>query len=310
MFDRRRWAPVEYSLDPKDIFTIRQDSPNPMDILRGPNKKDPKNLTQMNITLGWANSMNTFYKEPGYPPSSAVERLLTGSGGNSIYTEPDSVGRKSLDWRLSTTLGLYLTEGLALAFADPMKASTLYREAPNLNESHIRYLNNLNDPRLKDGYWDGKLDWLEMRDPRWGWENPSYISHEPWDVWALQSGYSEIRFSVQRNGYRYRFEGPTIKLVTTVLLVYFVLALVHVMYMMVGGRVYKGYSTMGELSALAWSSPVPKALTNSSAGIKKAHTWRHVVRVRESEGGQQLQLVLGGFGRSTHSRPRTGVKYV
>ncbi|KAI4246248.1 MAG: hypothetical protein L6R42_009961, partial [Xanthoria sp. 1 TBL-2021] len=82
-----RWAPVEYSLDPKDTFTIRQDSPNPMDILRGPDKKDPKNLTQMNMTLGWANSMNTFYEEPGYPPSSAVERLLTGWGGNSIYTE-------------------------------------------------------------------------------------------------------------------------------------------------------------------------------------------------------------------------------
>ncbi|KAL8849786.1 MAG: hypothetical protein Q9221_005269 [Calogaya cf. arnoldii] len=306
-----RWAPVEYSLDPKDTFTIRQDSPSPMEILRGPDKKDPTELTQMNMTLEWAKSMNPLHEEherPDYPKMSAVERLLTGWGGYRIFTESDSVGKKSLDWRLSTTLGLYLTEGLALAFTDPNKASMLYRKAPSLNDSYVRYLDNLNHPRAKEVYRNGKLDWVEMQDPRWA--KLSDISHEPWDVWALQNGYSEIRFSVQRNGYGYGFEGPTIKLAMTVLLIYLLLAFVHVTYMMVGGRVYRGYSTVGEMLALAWSSPLPKSLTNSTAGIKKVSTWRHIVRVREGEGGQQLQLVIGGFGRSTHSRPRTGVKYV
>ena len=300
-----RWAPVEYSLDPKDTITIRQNSPNPMDILQGPNKADPKELIQMKMSLDWAKSMNPLYVDSNYPTTAIGYMLSLWGEGSAIYTEPDG-SKTSLDWRLSTMLGLYLTECLAYAFSDPLKASMLYRKAPDIQKSYIRYLDDVNEPKLKEGYRDGKLDWVEMRDPRWHWDN---LSHDPWDVWAPKNGYSEITFNVQRNGYGYGFNGVTIKLATTVLILYLLLALIHVAVMMVGSRTYKGYWTAAEMVALAWNSPAAKELENTSVGIEKLQTWRHTVRVREGSEGQQLHLLLGGYDNNAHPRPRAGVKY-
>ncbi|KAL8690965.1 MAG: hypothetical protein Q9218_003703 [Villophora microphyllina] len=305
-----RWVPVEYYLDPKDTITIRQDTPNPMDVLKGDNKADVKDMVQMRMSLEWANSMNTLYGNPDLPVETAVEHLLTGwGGGGVIFTEPDHWGNKSLDWRLSTSLGLYLVEGLAYAFADPLKASMLYRKAPNVNQSYIRYLDNINEPRYKEGYRDGKLNWVEMRDPRWHWENLSHISHDPWDVWAPQNGYSEIKFTVKRNGYGYGFEGVPIKLATTVLVLYLVLALTHVIFVISIGRVYRGYSNVGDMLALAWSSPPAKELKNTSVGIERVQTWKHRVYIRKQEGGRQVQLTLGDQDKKLQPRLQAEAKY-
>ncbi|KAL8871853.1 MAG: hypothetical protein Q9174_002409 [Haloplaca sp. 1 TL-2023] len=280
-----RWVPTEYFLDPKDTTTIRQDTPNPMDNLRGPTKTDPKEMVQMRISLDWANTLTmlTNNNEQG-PLNTAVNELFGNlGGGNVIYTEPDDVGLGSLDWRLSTLFGLYLTEALARAFWDPAKGSMLYREAPHIASSYIRYLNNANEPSMKEQYRDGKLAWLEMRDPRWTWDNLSDVSREPWDVWALKNGYQEIEFAIQRNGYGYGFEGGTIKLATTVLVAYLLVAFAHVAWMICGSQVYRGYHSMGEMLALAWSSPATEKLKNTSAGVKNLETWRYMVRVRERD---------------------------
>ena len=54
-------------------------------------------------------------------------------------------------------LGLHLTEGLAHALTDPSKASMLYRQAKDVQKSYIRFLDDINEPRFKEGYQDGKL---------------------------------------------------------------------------------------------------------------------------------------------------------
>ena len=182
-----RWAPVEYFLDPRDTNTIRQDSARPMDILNGTNKADPKDLTQMRMSLEWADTINVPMEntDSTVPTMTLVEQLLLGWGGaNFILPEPEPVlglgyNMKSLDWRISTTLGLYVTEALARAFQDVTKGSMLYRQAPVIQDSYIRLMDNVNAPSLKEGWRDGKLDWVEMRDPRWSWTNLS-ISHDPW----------------------------------------------------------------------------------------------------------------------------------
>ena len=182
-----RWAPVEYSLDPRDTNTIRQDSSRPMDILNGTNKADPRDLTQMRMSLEWADTINVpvYNTDPTVPTMTVIEQLLLKWGGPATLlpeNEPvKSLGYnvKSLDWRISTTLGLYVTEALARAFQDATKASMLYRQAPSVQDSYIRYMDDVNAPWLKEGWRDGKLDWVEMRDQRWNWSNIS-ISHEPW----------------------------------------------------------------------------------------------------------------------------------
>ena len=283
-----RWAPVEYYLDPKDTITIRQDSPNPMDLLNGSSKVAATELTQMRMSLDWANTLNIRGSNLHVPSTTVVEEVLSGFGGsNYLFPENERIGPgyvlKSLDWRISTTLGLYLAEGLARAFSDSGKGSMLYRQAAETEQSYVRYLNDINNPVMKEGYRNGKLDWVETRDPRW---NDAIL---PWDEWAPQNGYTEIIISVQRNGYGYGFEGLPIKLAVTVLGIYIALVCVHLIGMVVGGRMYKGCSDMSDMLALAWSSAPSTETKDLSSSIKNNQTWRRMVSVREKE--RRLQLV-------------------
>ena len=283
-----RWAPVEYYLDPKDVVTIYQDSPNPMDILNGSNKAAAKDLIKMRMSLDWAKTLNVEGSDPYIPSTTVVEQMLERfSGAGFIWPEPEpELGyvMKSLDWRLSTTLGLYLTESLAHAFSDVSKGSMLYRQAPELNQSYVRYLNDINQPAFKRFYANGKLDWVEMRDPLW---NSSFL---PWDEWAPQNGYTEIIFTVQRNGYGYGFEGVPIKLATLVLAIYVLVVCGHVVSVLFSGHVYKGYSTISDMVALAWNSTPARDVSDIAAGSEKLQTWSLVVRAKEED--QRSQLVL------------------
>ena len=285
-----RWAPVEYYLDPKDVVTVYQNSPNPMDILNGSSKAAAEDLIQMRMSLDWAKTLNVKGSDLDIPSTTVVEQMLElFSDGNFIFPEPEpelATGyvMKSLDWRLSTALGLYLTESLAHAFSDASKGSMLYRQAPEPNQSYVRYLNDINQPAYKRFYTNGKLDWVEMRDPLW---NSSVL---PWDEWAPQNGYTEIIFTVQRNGYGYGFEGVPIKLATLVLATYVLLVCGHVVSVLLSGHVYKGYSTISDMVALAWNSAPAKEVSDIAAGTEKLQTWSLVVRAKEEDQRPQLML--------------------
>lgn len=284
-----RWVPVDYYLDPKDAVAIRQDSPNPMDILNGSSKAAAAHLTQMRMSLEWANTMNVQDPTSNGPPTTVVEGMLQRwSGGNFIFPEPARVLKsgfvfKSIDWRLSTTLGLYLTEGLARAFSDVTKGSMLYRQSPKPGQSYVRYLNDINQPSLKEGYKHGKLDWVEERDPRW---NDSIL---PWDEWAPQNGYMEIVFTIQRNGYGYGFDGVPIKLATTVLVIYIILVSTHLVNLLLKGRSHDGYPELSHVLIFAWNSAPAKELRDS-AEMNKSKTWSQIARIREQEHRPQLVL--------------------
>ncbi|KAL8703301.1 MAG: hypothetical protein Q9201_003515 [Fulgogasparrea decipioides] len=279
-----RWAPVEYVLDPRDFLTIRQVSPLAMVILNGTYNPEPNELIQMRMSLDWANSMNV----PAGAPNSTmtvVEKLLSVWSGPYYNINSD---QPSIDSFLSTALGLYLTEGLARAFSDPRKATVLYRQSRDEKGPFVRRLDKPNGQPL---YSNNQ-------------------SQGPWEKWAPQNGYTEIKFTLQRHGYGYCFEGVPIKLSSIVLVLYLVLALTHVVSMIVGSRVYRGYSSIGELLALAWNSASAKELKNTSAGIDRVRTWRYIVRVGEVAGGKRLQLRLGDDKERTHPQPQPGVEYV
>lgn len=282
-----------------------------MDILNDTNKVASKELIQLKMSLDWANTMNVRASPPFDPDPQAtvVEQLIERlDNGSFIFPEPEPRNgyvMKSLDWRLSTLLGLYLAEGLARAFQDTTKASMLYRQASDAKQSYVRYLNIINSPARKEGYRDGKLDWVQEDDARW---NSSIL---PWEVWAPQNGYMEIGITIQRYGYGYGFSGVPIKLATTVLVIYALMVSTHIVLTLVSGRTYKGYSSASEMLALAWNSAPVKELNNTSAGIENVRTWRQVIRVREGR-RKQLQFVLGDDGPDNVAatrEPRAGTKY-
>ncbi|KAL8746673.1 MAG: hypothetical protein Q9190_001327 [Brigantiaea leucoxantha] len=157
-----RWVPVELFLDPKDDPTIRQDTPNPMDILTGPNKPDSKDFTQMKMHLEWAHFLNLKAASRYDPAASTVEQLLEALGGPNfanwwdIYPEPERDApwvMVSIDWRISIALGLFLTEGLARAYVDEGKSSVVYRDAALPQYSYARSLNDLLNRIWVEG-WD------------------------------------------------------------------------------------------------------------------------------------------------------------
>ena len=285
-----RWVPVGYYLDPKDTVTIRQNSPNPMDLLNGSSKEAAADLTKMRISLDWANTMNVRDTSSNVPSTTVVEEMLQewSGGGNFIFPEPEPVLSsgfhfKSLDWRLSTTLGLYLTEGLARAFSDVTKGSMLYRQSSKPGKSYVRYLNDINQPVLKEGYRHGKLDWVEERDPRW---NHSIL---PWNEWAPENGYTEIVFTIQRNGYGYGFDGLPIKLATAALVIYILLVTTHLVHLMVKAHLYDDYSKLGHLLILAWNS-APAMELSDAPELEKSKAWSQVSRIGKEQHGPQLVL--------------------
>ncbi|KAL6715399.1 hypothetical protein ACLMJK_006360 [Lecanora helva] len=289
-----RWAPVNHYLNPKDTIAIRQDSSNPMDILNGSSKVEAKDLIQMKMSLEWANTMNVPGADSDRPSTTTVEKMLQGwsGGGNFIYPEPEPKPNpsveygfvyKSLDWRLSTTLGLYLTEGLGRAFSDVNKGSMLYRQTKSENTSYVRYMNDINQPALKVGYVDGKPEWLEMHDPHW---NPSI---PPWNEWAPEHGYTEIVFTIQRNGYGYGFDGLPIKLAATVLAIYILVVCGHLISLVMHHRVYDQFSDMSNALILAWSSTPMKALLDST-DIKSCRSEDQVAKIKEVD--DRLQLII------------------
>ena len=258
-----------------------------MDILNGTAKAPLSDLVRMRMSREWANTINVDASSPGGPPTSVVEYLLENYGSPySIDPEPEPAlyyEMKSIDWRLSTALGLYVTEALARAFQDSNRGSMLYRQGKDSSRSYVRYLNNINDPHAKVGYKNGQLDWVETRDARW---NSSIL---PWNEWAPQNGYHEITFAVQRNGYGYGFESlPTI-FAAAVLTAYVFVVATHIVLLIITRRVYRGCSDVGEMVALAWTSPTVPDLKCTVRGVQDAGVWKRTVKVEED--GEQLQLM-------------------
>ena len=84
-----RWAPVKYYLDPRDTITIRQDSPNPTDILNGSSKVAANELTRMRMSLDWANTLNIRGSDLDVPSTTVVEEVLSGFGGSNFNFSGD-----------------------------------------------------------------------------------------------------------------------------------------------------------------------------------------------------------------------------
>ena len=293
------WVPVSIFLDPRYDGIIFQDSPDP-GLLLSHNGSDASSITMTRISIdkAWADTMDfplngtngdsTLY-------STAIRALISGLGGGyndgfQIVGEgtPDTAqSQDTIPWRISTVLGMYLTEALA---SIQLNTTLIYHDYKN--STYVLDMNNLDD-----GPW-----------------NYSGSPNASFEDYASTQGFTKVQIRVQRYGYGWSFQGVPIKLAAMVLALQSIMAIVHTVLILAGGLTCASWTSMGHMLVLALSSLPPKVLTNTSAGVKYITTWGNICAVKEvyQHGRTHLHLVLrddelGDKGEAT--KPKKLTKY-
>ncbi|KAL8651248.1 MAG: hypothetical protein Q9210_003366 [Variospora velana] len=297
------WTPVSIWLDPKIDSTVRQDSPEPLQILlaRVNNKTNisisPSILQPIEISVPWAETINLpnyYHNNPSLYPSQQLT-LLEFSAANLGYLHANDSwrldpagGEKALPWLLSTILSMHVADGLSRVNSG---FPTVLYQRDGTNDS-TGVLKNLDVVHI--GEWvgmprnSGHLGESYAREARG--ENSTHNTEIVWEV--------------KRFGYGWGFEnGISIIVGVLVLLMHICMVIVHLGIVAFGGwGVSSCWGSVGELLTLAWRStgPADGKLGNTSAGIQKMKTWGEVVRVRatDTQGDtRKLELTCWQGGR-------------
>ena len=129
---------------------------------------------------------------------------------------------------------------------------------------------------------------------------------------------TEIIYSVERYGWGYGLNSKTIWFSIITLLIHVVLVVAYFAYSFVfwiraNGWTSQAWGDVGEVIALAVSSPPADELRNTGAGIDKSQTWMTTLRLRESGSAHdKLELVAGTRGGTVvpgDNRLKIGKKY-
>ena len=108
-----------------------------------------------------------------------------------------------------------------------------------------------------------------------------------------------VKFHVDSvfQGYAYSARGTIPKLAVSLLMIYCVFAIAHILYAGISGISSTCWDSIAEVTALAVNSPPTKALRNTCAGITEMDIFKLPVRIltmRDDEGdGEHLELVFG-----------------
>lgn len=298
------WTPVSIFLDPRYDGIIFQDSPDPGLLLSDDasnTSTSTATLKRISIDPAWAaimdlphngtNGNSTLY-------STDIRALIASLGGDydgdhfqivgegTPGTEPDQA---TIPWRISTVLGMYLTEGLASLQLDP---TLVYHDYTNA--TYVLDMDNLDD----------------------GHYSYSGSPNVPFEAYASTQGFTKVQIRVQRYGYGWSLQGVPIKLAAAVLGIQSAMAILHAVLILAGRWTCASWTSMGQMLVLALSSlPPTKALRNTSAGVKSITTWTNVCAIKEVVRNEKmhLQLVVVGDGDLRDddgvSKPRKLTKY-
>ena len=109
----------------------------------------------------------------------------------------------------------------------------------------------------------------------------------------------KFRVSTTVNGYAYNTHGTITRLAISLLLVYCLVAIAHIIYAGISGTSSTCWDSIAEVTALAINSTPTAALRNTCAGITELNIFKLPVRVlafRDTEGdGEHLELVFGNL---------------
>lgn len=123
----------------------------------------------------------------------------------------------------------------------------------------------------------------------------------------------EVKTTVQ--GYAYCTRGTAPKIAIAILLLYCILAALHVLHAAISGISSTSWDTVAEVTASAVNSTPTRALRNTCAGITDHNIFRKPVRIlvaRDGEGdGEHLEMVFGDVDdeEATKRRIHTGRVY-
>ena len=278
------WVPVSIFLDPRYDGIIFQDSPDPGLLLShegSTTSSSTTDTTRISIDKAWAATMDlplngtngnsTLY-------STAIRALIAGLGGvyEGKYYEivgegqPDTVAsQETIPWRISTVLGMYLTEALA---SIQLNTTLVYHNY--VNATYVLDMNNLDE----------------------GHRTYPGSPNVTFEDYASAQGFTKVQIRVQRYGYGWSFEGVPIKLATTVLAIVSLMAISHMAQILAGRWTCASWTSIGQMLVLALSSLPPTTLRNTSAGVRHLATWGNLCAVREVDQNAKmhLQLVLRG----------------
>ena len=120
---------------------------------------------------------------------------------------------------------------------------------------------------------------------------------------GVSKDWVKFRVSTTINGYSYNTAGATPKIAICLLLIYCLLAIIHMFYAGISGISSTCWDSIGEVTALAMNSTPTTALRNTCAGITELNIYKLPVRVlafRDEEGdGEHLELVFGNLDEKT-----------
>lgn len=298
------WTPVKVWLDPKIDSTVRQDSPEPLQILlANVNNKtntstSPSILQPIEISIPWAETINLPNYFPTLDPAQQLTLLEFSAAnlgylhGNLSWRLDPAGGEGALPWLLSTILSMHVADGLSRVNSG---FQTVLYERDGKNDS-TGVLKNLDI--LYNGLWAG----MPLNS---GHVGESYAREARGEN---STHNTEIVWEVKRFGYGWGFEnGISVIVGVVVLLMHILMVILHLGIVAFGGwGVSDCWGSVGELLTLAWRStgPADGKLGNTSAGIRKMKTWGEVVRVRATEAQgdtRRLELTCWQGGRRVAS---------
>ena len=288
------WAPVSIFLDPRYDRVIFQDSPDPNRLLsQAKSNTSTSDMKRISIDKAWADTMDnpingTNGNETLY--TTKIRDLISGLGGdyggNFQINGINLTAQGTIPYRVSTVLGMYLTEALA---SIQLNNSLVYHNYVNAN--YVLQMDNIDDGNF----------------PYPGSPNLSFPDY------ANSQGFPEVQITIERYGYGWSFRDIPIKLATVVLVSQILVSLAHLIVIVSGRWTCESWTSMGQMLVLALTSLPPKSLGNTSAGVACLSTWKKGLKVRKLR-DMRLQLVLDGDDKSEDGnvvgiKPRKMMKY-
>ncbi|KAI8951113.1 hypothetical protein F4801DRAFT_546444 [Xylaria longipes] len=290
-----RWVSTDVRFDPKtddivgtsftDWLASADLSAADYDVKSAPSRWDISK--PISISADWATALNAEAPPSNgkYRDSTVVEHLLlqfvaseSGTNGKKKILNFGKVDHRSQNYSIES---VNIAVTLSAVMADWLSRSTF---------GNISLTTWLSEPK------DGNVSTVQFLP---GKELPK-LSIRPVSDFDVQTPFI---FKVQRYGWGYGLRSGTIWFSIITLLIHAVLVLVHFSYSFVfffyqrNGWTSGAWGSIGELVALANTSPPANELKNSGAGISRSKTWMTRLRIREaSSDPDRVELVVGNKG--------------
>jgi hypothetical protein len=243
---------------------------------------------------GWPGQGLCNYSQPSISVTSEWAQYLNPyiqSSNKTVFdTLLDSIAVQPSEW----TDDSGFAEGLMESILTTMITSGLSRTASSATiQGQLKYCPN-NDCDEVCGLWC--LDMMPSSNQEFGYGG---------DIYNLSgidtSKLSKFTVQVDVNGYAYNSRGATMILSCTILILYCLLASIHVTFVLVKRTNSNAWDSVSEVTALAMQSQPTEVLKNTCAGISTSRIFSNLVRVvRTGVDGDHLELDFGdhdpGYG--------------